>query len=355
MLKSSPLWSNKTNCSASSAFNTAFMKKLKSSVGCFCDARNEVDKLRFAFIIFFFRSFKPDFLLIRQNLRDAREDFRNLLLGFKYSDVPSINSLESVYNFQVSQFSFFPDFLPPNLFNIEKTLKWRRPTIWSVDLCLRGKVVANNESWIHSVHFALVHFLELPKPLSNTHCQKAEKWGSSLWIGSLWPSDKKILFFPFQPRPKSILDGPSATLTTHTHTNHWSKRPNFKGKKRRGKSAVVFFMIWSRPREKAFFLSWPWARTTSLDLTSFVSICLFMLLLARGWSSFAISFVSSSTSYRSSQGQPLPRDGKREKNPAFQLIFARFVNEIKCVPIWLCPYRGLLTLDWLSTLSTLIN
>lgn len=47
------------------------------------------------------RSFRPDFLLVRQNLRDASEDYRNLLLGFKYADIPSINTLESIYNFQV--------------------------------------------------------------------------------------------------------------------------------------------------------------------------------------------------------------------------------------------------------------
>eukprot|EP00095_Tigriopus_kingsejongensis_P006849 maker-scaffold176_size284796-snap-gene-0.12 protein:Tk06849 transcript:maker-scaffold176_size284796-snap-gene-0.12-mRNA-1 annotation:"synapsin-like isoform x1" len=46
------------------------------------------------------RSFRPDFLLIRQNLRDAKEDYRKLILGFKYSDIPSVNSLDSIYNFQ---------------------------------------------------------------------------------------------------------------------------------------------------------------------------------------------------------------------------------------------------------------
>ena len=45
---------------------------------------------------------KPDFLLIRQDPRDAGEDFKSALLGFQYGQVPSINSLESVYNFQVS-------------------------------------------------------------------------------------------------------------------------------------------------------------------------------------------------------------------------------------------------------------
>lgn len=48
------------------------------------------------------RSFKPDFLLVRQNLRDANEDYRNLLLGFKYGDIPSVNTLDSIYNFQVN-------------------------------------------------------------------------------------------------------------------------------------------------------------------------------------------------------------------------------------------------------------
>jgi len=43
---------------------------------------------------------KPDFLLIRQDPRDAGEDFKSALLGFQYGQVPSINSLESVYNFQ---------------------------------------------------------------------------------------------------------------------------------------------------------------------------------------------------------------------------------------------------------------
>jgi len=44
--------------------------------------------------------FKPDFLLIRQNLRDAGKDYRKLLLGFQYGQVPCLNSLQSIYNFQ---------------------------------------------------------------------------------------------------------------------------------------------------------------------------------------------------------------------------------------------------------------
>ena len=51
---------------------------------------------------FNFRTFKPDFLLIRQNLKDATEDYKNVLLGFQYGGVPSINSLQSIYNFQVT-------------------------------------------------------------------------------------------------------------------------------------------------------------------------------------------------------------------------------------------------------------
>ncbi|XP_022298979.2 synapsin-like [Crassostrea virginica] len=46
------------------------------------------------------RSFKPDFLLIRQSVKDACEDWKNILLGFQYGGIPSINSLHSIYNFQ---------------------------------------------------------------------------------------------------------------------------------------------------------------------------------------------------------------------------------------------------------------
>ncbi|XP_046478691.1 synapsin [Neodiprion pinetum] len=46
------------------------------------------------------RSFKPDFVLVRQNLRDAGEDYKNLLLGLMYGGVPSVNNLTAIYNFQ---------------------------------------------------------------------------------------------------------------------------------------------------------------------------------------------------------------------------------------------------------------
>ncbi|XP_053174382.1 synapsin-2a isoform X1 [Scomber japonicus] len=46
------------------------------------------------------RSFKPDFVLIRQHAfsMTQNEDFRNLVIGLQYGGVPSINSLDSIYN-----------------------------------------------------------------------------------------------------------------------------------------------------------------------------------------------------------------------------------------------------------------
>lgn len=44
---------------------------------------------------------RPDFVLVRQNLRDAGEEYRSLLLGLKFGGVPSINSINAIYNFQV--------------------------------------------------------------------------------------------------------------------------------------------------------------------------------------------------------------------------------------------------------------
>lgn len=45
------------------------------------------------------RSFKPDFVLVRQHVRDANENWKNIILGLHYGGVPGINSLQSVYNF----------------------------------------------------------------------------------------------------------------------------------------------------------------------------------------------------------------------------------------------------------------
>ncbi|XP_061665567.1 synapsin-2a [Syngnathoides biaculeatus] len=46
------------------------------------------------------RSFKPDFVLIRQHAfsMTQNEDFRNIIIGLQYGGVPSMNSLESIYN-----------------------------------------------------------------------------------------------------------------------------------------------------------------------------------------------------------------------------------------------------------------
>ncbi|KAL2103925.1 hypothetical protein ACEWY4_000793 [Coilia grayii] len=46
------------------------------------------------------RSFKPDFVLIRQHAfsMTENEDFRNLIIALQYAGIPSLNSLESIYN-----------------------------------------------------------------------------------------------------------------------------------------------------------------------------------------------------------------------------------------------------------------
>lgn len=46
------------------------------------------------------RSFRPDFVLVRQHAFSMaqNEDFRNLIIGLQYAGVPSINSLDSIYS-----------------------------------------------------------------------------------------------------------------------------------------------------------------------------------------------------------------------------------------------------------------
>lgn len=58
------------------------------------------------------RSFRPDFVLVRQHAYSMaqNEDFRNLIIGLQYAGVPSVNSLDSIYNlcdkpWAVSKFS----------------------------------------------------------------------------------------------------------------------------------------------------------------------------------------------------------------------------------------------------------
>ncbi|KAM6930625.1 synapsin-1 [Xenentodon cancila] len=47
------------------------------------------------------KSFKPDFVLIRQHAfsMDKNGDHRNIVIGLQYAGIPSVNSLHSVYNF----------------------------------------------------------------------------------------------------------------------------------------------------------------------------------------------------------------------------------------------------------------
>uniref|UniRef100_A0A674PQ17 Synapsin-1 n=1 Tax=Takifugu rubripes TaxID=31033 RepID=A0A674PQ17_TAKRU len=47
------------------------------------------------------RSFKPDFVLIRQHAfsMDKNGDHRNMVIGLQYAGLPTVNSLHSVYNF----------------------------------------------------------------------------------------------------------------------------------------------------------------------------------------------------------------------------------------------------------------
>ncbi|XP_041804018.1 synapsin-2b [Chelmon rostratus] len=46
------------------------------------------------------RSFRPDFVLVRQHAFSMaqNEDFRNLIIGLQYAGIPSVNSLDSIYN-----------------------------------------------------------------------------------------------------------------------------------------------------------------------------------------------------------------------------------------------------------------
>lgn len=52
------------------------------------------------FLISHTRSFRPDFVLVRQHAFSMaqNEDFRNLIIGLQYAGVPSVNSLDSIYN-----------------------------------------------------------------------------------------------------------------------------------------------------------------------------------------------------------------------------------------------------------------
>ena len=52
------------------------------------------------FVRFCSRSFRPDFVLVRQYVRDVDVDWMNIILGMQYGGVPSMNSMRALYNFQ---------------------------------------------------------------------------------------------------------------------------------------------------------------------------------------------------------------------------------------------------------------
>ncbi|KAL5284918.1 SYN3 family protein [Megaselia abdita] len=52
------------------------------------------------------RSFKPDFVLIRQPIKNGNLDFTAILTGFAYCNLPTINSIQSIYQFQDKSWSF---------------------------------------------------------------------------------------------------------------------------------------------------------------------------------------------------------------------------------------------------------
>ncbi|XP_063728350.1 synapsin-2-like isoform X3 [Symsagittifera roscoffensis] len=52
------------------------------------------------------RTFRPDFVLVRQQPKTATDDFTNLLIALQFGSVPSVNSLNAVYNFQSKPWTF---------------------------------------------------------------------------------------------------------------------------------------------------------------------------------------------------------------------------------------------------------
>jgi len=45
------------------------------------------------------KTVRPDYLLVRNEVREATRDFRNALFGFMHAGTPSVNSLEPIYSF----------------------------------------------------------------------------------------------------------------------------------------------------------------------------------------------------------------------------------------------------------------
>ena len=45
------------------------------------------------------KQFRPDFVFVREHVKNNQDDFTPIILGLRYGNVPSINNLLSVYNF----------------------------------------------------------------------------------------------------------------------------------------------------------------------------------------------------------------------------------------------------------------
>lgn len=45
------------------------------------------------------KQFRPDFVFVREHVKNNQDDFTPVILGLRYGNVPSINNLLSVYNF----------------------------------------------------------------------------------------------------------------------------------------------------------------------------------------------------------------------------------------------------------------
>ncbi|CAF0891544.1 unnamed protein product [Didymodactylos carnosus] len=62
------------------------------------------------------RSFRPDFVLVRQYVRDINIDWTNIILGLQYGGVPGVNSMKALYNFRDKPWVF------AELLNIQRRL-----------------------------------------------------------------------------------------------------------------------------------------------------------------------------------------------------------------------------------------
>ncbi|CAF0762176.1 unnamed protein product [Rotaria sp. Silwood1] len=62
------------------------------------------------------RSFRPDFVLVRQYVKDINIDWTNIILGMQYGALPGVNSMKALYNFRDKPWIF------AELLNIQRRL-----------------------------------------------------------------------------------------------------------------------------------------------------------------------------------------------------------------------------------------